>query len=885
MPARPNNEHIKSLQLLLHETATRQADLCAVLTAAPEVWEGFESENMLFVDITNLLGARSPWAADERRFHSRLEQEVFRELLGAGWPEHLMQSDFRLNAKRALQLDIAVLGVDSKVAIAFEVKGISHGIDAADAWRDRVFNETDIPWVCVTNGMAYELSSRTGECVRLEHAPVPSDIGLTLAVSPTPNKSDKGQVLKPNGVSALQAIGDEHEPKRFIVDFTVPWGLRVQRDSQLLTLVPEQLRAVRPLETTSLLMLWASDQDSTEEIAAICPPAVAWSPASQPLREWLGTRLGLAAHLELPTGLLAPMTGIRPSFLLFGGHQESSYFNSISSVEDFTSVESRTWYTSLKSVRSGDDPDIGFEKESAPHESWAIAANDPYLNQTRDRVLQLGNSKLLGEDFDVFQGPHVPRDAITDSESGEIEVFDGRRLRQVVDADETASFRYVDRSHPIRDRDYLCDGDLLLTRMWTQTSGVIEFESSNPAIAANSLLVLRPKNEAASPRFLAEFLNSATGQQLLTSIAAGTSIPQISVSALRDLPVPVIGIDLAEPLDEIVSIRDELLSRARDLDVKRSGLFDSEDADEFQTRLRELERRGVVLQESLRRAESLEFQVSQFYPFPISYGYRLLASLTNPHEAYREQLRVAENFLAFLGSVSIALLTDEDRGTQTQTLLKAWQGGISPGDWKAIASRSAKLLSVYEGHPLGTAIACLNVGSEKKGLGKEFYQLIVKKNDFKHDRGPKVEADLRTHGQEIYESLTTCMSTMAFWTRHPIRMIRDIDVDRRSPGRVRLDCSRITGDHPGFQREEVHWTTPLAKRDLHIEITDRYWAPLYPYVQVLGCSTCGVDEIYFVDRWDGPGSPAVMKSFERGHTLECQETSEALTRAIRPHQD
>lgn len=44
------------------------------------------------------------------------------------------------------------------------------------------------------------------------------------------------------------------------------------------------------------------------------------------------------------------------------------------------------------------------------------------------------------------------------------------------------------------------------------------------------------------------------------------------------------------------------------------------------------------------------------------------------------------------------------------------------------------------------------------------------------------------------------------------------------------------------------------------------WIPLHPLVSVQYCPHCKMRETYFVDAWEGPGKPAQLKSFERGHT-------------------
>jgi hypothetical protein len=53
--------------------------------------------------------------------------------------------------------------------------------------------------------------------------------------------------------------------------------------------------------------------------------------------------------------------------------------------------------------------------------------------------------------------------------------------------------------------------------------------------------------------------------------------------------------------------------------------------------------------------DELDYQISSSYPFPIAYGFRSLMSVVDPRDLYREQLRIAENILAFLASISLAL--------------------------------------------------------------------------------------------------------------------------------------------------------------------------------------------------------------------------------------
>jgi hypothetical protein len=142
--------------------------------------------------------------------------------------------------------------------------------------------------------------------------------------------------------------------------------------------------------------------------------------------------------------------------------------------------------------------------------------------------------------------------------------------------------------------------------------------------------------------------------------------------------------------------------------------------------------------------DELEYRISSSYPFPLAFGYRSLMSIVDPRDLYREQLRIAENMLAFLASVSLVLLREQDRERADVDPKEFWLTGISPGDWKEIVARCSRVLAGYENDPLASAIKRLNIRSEKKerSFGANMAALIRAKNDYKHDRGPVVLEDI-----------------------------------------------------------------------------------------------------------------------------------------------
>jgi hypothetical protein len=113
--------------------------------------------------------------------------------------------------------------------------------------------------------------------------------------------------------------------------------------------------------------------------------------------------------------------------------------------------------------------------------------------------------------------------------------------------------------------------------------------------------------------------------------------------------------------------------------------------------------------------------------------------------------------------------------------------------------------------------------------------------------------------------------------------VQDFDVDRRG-GDFSLKCLRLMGDGPRFRREKVAHPEALPRGDLFLELSEQRWAPLYPFMITSNCPRCRYRETYFVDRWNAKKNVVLMKSYERGHTEEKTDVSEAF-RALTAEQE
>ena len=408
--------------------------------------------------------------------------------------------------------------------------------------------------------------------------------------------------------------------------------------------------------------------------------------------------------------------------------------------------------------------------------------------------------------------------------------------------------------------DFLLPGDILLD-VELGNSARIYLLPNERAIIDDTQFCVRIHDPRITPAYLIGYLNSDVGRLLLQAFG------------LAELAVPIVeNIYLAgwQTIDQVVHNFDELVMSLLEM---RNAVFDARDSQEFKSRILKLKRQSGMIITSLHALERLEFQYANFYPFPLAYSYRLLDSIFIPSELYAEQLRVAENILAFTGSISLALAYKLDLH-KSLDLAYYWQKGISPGHWREMLIHCAKSFQHVE-HPLLRAIYQLHPENQQKGFGAILNELIKIKNDFKHNRGPKIEEDYFEGTQQVGELLRECMQALDFFTEYPIRQVLDINADRS--GAVIVRCLNYIGDHPGLPQEDIPFPRPLQKLDLFIDLGEQDWVPLYPFIVALNCPRCKTRETYFIDMWDTHKKIAHLISFERGHTEENIQIAQALS--------
>lgn len=419
-------------------------------------------------------------------------------------------------------------------------------------------------------------------------------------------------------------------------------------------------------------------------------------------------------------------------------------------------------------------------------------------------------------------------------------------------------------------------GDILIQRIGETPKAILVEEDLSGIAISDTVYIIRPTEvDSLRDRYIVEYINSDVGQAQLLSGLRRQVIPTLNITVLRNFKVPIPNQSIIEFIKDLHDVESTLTLRLQKSKSLRSQLFSIEDVNSFNQQLQQLGVELQVLKQSLLQSDDINFQIRNYFPYVLSFAYRSLDAIQNEAQLYKEQLRVAENILAFLGSVGLALVVSTNKNQPVdlkefnyQKLRNYWQGGISPGDWQDMASRSGAELRLVEQNVLIAAFISLwfkGRGTKQSQFARLLQELITKKNDFKHDRGPQAPNEYIEGTMALGQDLKACLQELALFVQHPMRFIEEADVDWRSR-RAKLKTLVYVGDHPGLRRESISVSESLPKDKLYIEVNEGHLLPLYPLISVHYCSSCKTRETYFIDRWDPNDGKLVLKSFERGHT-------------------
>jgi len=751
-----------------------------------------------------------------------------------------------------------------------------------------------------------------------------ADLSTALGVRSVGASSERDPREVPlQGTSSRELAASilQYKPDAVVIDFTIPFGLSfppsfVLRDpaSPLAGMVPDNASEIRHdwIDAQHVLLAWAAGIPSVGALSAITSSSVTTDPADDWLRQHLSTRLKLSAVIELPADTLRPLSSDATSLLFFGGDRPDVYFDSLTSRGDLVDMETRPWFKSLLAwmgrlpsglsgeLAAGDGieadaegsltvldhtgvdggPGEGYKtfvidgasltlKEAASgytvaaesRSVWSLDVSSAEVADMYERIRRLAETVALGEVCEIVEGVAAPR-RVEESEGGVL-LIEPRNLKEgSLDVDGARSVQ--DRGVPEEAR--IRVGDVLLSQNITERFAVALNRYNGPGILSQGVIAVRSKDDRITAEYLFEYLSSSAARKLLAATVHGepsTSNPQLSLEQLRGFPVPVIDRERVQGLSSVQRVERVLRDRADDLQSARRALFDSRNEREFNSHLDRLRRRGKLLSLSIQSLESLDYQIAVTYPFPIAYGYRLLQSSNDPRDLYKEQFRMAENMLAFLGSVSLALLAPEHR----EGIGIDPHRGMTIGKWHDIVAQCSRNFASYQDNPLAAAMHGLRIGVKTKGFGGDVEEIVGARNEWAHMKDSSLLEDIIDAARARQERLRRCVEALDFLAAFPIRQIQRMN--RSRAGEWQFECACYRGDHPGLPQEFVRFRGDLPEgdltRDLFLDVGEERWVTLYPFVSIGNCPRCKWRETYYIDSWNAEKGSTEIKSFERGH--------------------
>lgn len=113
-------------------------------------------------------------------------------------------------------------------------------------------------------------------------------------------------------------------------------------------------------------------------------------------------------------------------------------------------------------------------------------------------------------------------------------------------------------------------GDVILTLKSPFKVALISEKEKN-SVANQNMVVMTPNPEIIRPEIFVEYLNSEHGQKQIKSVAAGSIILSIPVSAIKNLKIPIPPMEIQEKIWGFLSSSYQYLE---ELDSERKSLTD-----------------------------------------------------------------------------------------------------------------------------------------------------------------------------------------------------------------------------------------------------------------------------------------------------------------------
>jgi hypothetical protein len=337
-----------------------------------------------------------------------------------------------------------------------------------------------------------------------------------------------------------------------------------------------------------------------------------------------------------------------------------------------------------------------------------------------------------------------------------------------------------------------------------------------------------------------------------------------AIAALKRVSIPRLPKRVIDTLGDWASLAQELSFYGAEQPADEL-LLTANNQPELDRRISKLETENYAFNQAFTAANDVDFQIRNFYPFPIAYPYRMLSLPSHPTDLLHLENAMTESMLALLASITLAISKPSSRRVVALFDRHDERGFRSGcGVWKTVAKSVAGELLSPNPDGLAGQLKALWRGR----FDKNAERLVNIRNNDVHRHGSSVAI-----ADEARKLLASCFEDFAFLIRFPIVYVLNPNV-RRS-GLCQHPIHIYRGDHPAHEQSTLELTTPLPE-SLYI-FSDDGAKDLFPFISVRDCSICKKREVFFLDTRDKDKDLWSVKSFENpSHIMRAEDISEGL---------
>ena len=307
---------------------------------------------------------------------------------------------------------------------------------------------------------------------------------------------------------------------------------------------------------------------------AILTPSALYNMVDRRVREHFVENGLIEAVVALPKGLFIG-TGIPTELVVFSHGNESVRF-----------VDARDLGSKGRPCFLGDsDVDEILARLSSDGDASilveisAIAERD--FNLQPERYLwsdiKVSNGMRLGDvSKAIARGYNVRSDALADESEGNEDNPSYLSITDIEDGEVRRPLKKIEKDADVLANHLLHDGDIVIARMALEGGSfkvaAVDVDGDERIVPSQNFYVVTVDKKRVSPVFVAGFLNSDVGQELLSRTTAGEAVRNITTDGLRDLVVPVPAMSDQQDMAERYQAKLRL-ERAR---MEAASFFESE---------------------------------------------------------------------------------------------------------------------------------------------------------------------------------------------------------------------------------------------------------------------------------------------------------------------